>query len=96
MISPSHSVEQKYQYLQSWTKKEEIFDVTTISSLLSETEDKSEFESALEAQLRRVANSEMEESEWEKFFQGNPAPSNLETSKQQLHKFCCQQSMDAR
>ena len=24
-------------------------------------------------QLRRVATSEMEESEWEKFFQGNPA-----------------------
>ena len=38
------------------TLKEEIFDVTTISSPLSETEDKSEFESALEAQLRRVAN----------------------------------------
>jgi len=38
----------------------------------------------------------MEESEWEKFFQGNPAPSNLETSKQQLHKFCCQQSTDGR
>ena len=47
-------------------------------------------------QLRRVATSEMEESEWEKFFQGNPAPSNLETSEQQLHKFCCQQSTDGR
>ena len=33
----------------------------------------------------------MEESEWEQFFESNPAPPSLETSKQQLEKFCRQQ-----
>ena len=38
----------------------------------------------------------MEESEWEQFFQSNPAPENLETCKQQLEQFCIQQSRESR
>jgi len=38
----------------------------------------------------------MEECEWEQFFESNPAPPNLETSKQQLEKFCRQQIRDDR
>jgi len=38
----------------------------------------------------------MEENEWEQFYQSNPAPPNLGTSKQQLEKFCRQQIREAR
>jgi len=38
----------------------------------------------------------MEESEWKEFFESNPAPPNLATRKQQLEKFCCQQSIEGR
>jgi len=38
----------------------------------------------------------MEENEWEQFYQSNPAPPNLGTSKQQLEKFCRQQIKEDR
>jgi len=38
----------------------------------------------------------MEENQWEQFYQSNPAPPNLGTSKQQLEKFCRQQIREAR